>query len=823
MSVKFKVMKNKITLILSLIFTGIIGAQTREFLLPIPGDPVLKLFQKYNCNSFDDKDYLYWVNVSDPNKRGEINRYDGNSWDILNYPNFTSYLQMITQHNDSTILVTTTDIPLNSEVHFHANGTWTKLTGISDLASNHVNYKGLSVVDVKFYKSKCLFLLTLTDRTSELVEYDFASNTYSSLHTFQQKANNIGYNQADKIALLINDNKLYVHGQYDSVDHVAAQGLGYYDGTSFTKLNIFPATNINNTGISLIENNTFVAIRFKTVSSNNVTSSDVFLIENDAVSANVTANLFKKHLTNFNLISICQKTLRFIKLNGQLFCVSPYGGGAIVYDSANNTWIAERSQFFDGIGYYFKDNYYIFSGEGKLPYISGLKGCFKVSPSTYTEGYAYFDINGNCSLDASDSLLRKHWVNITDGSKNYGTISDKNGWYEMPITVGNYTYSTGVINFKLAACGTDTLNADSFISYNRNIAYDFKSPYDNSGDIEITTAGGIMRRGNAYTLYLKLKNLGKTPLTISPTLQFDPKLSFTSSNYSINKSLSGQLEFAPVTVKVFEDQKLIIHFYVHQDSVKTNDILTFVSSTDLTNTEVTYTNNQYIYKETVMGPYDPNAIHGNPENKIWTSPKTIKYTIEFQNLGSDTAFNVRIEDLMPSGLDLSNIDIIEHSGPNIYTMVDDRNIKFYLNSQRLTPSSKNEEKSKGYIIFTIPVTDSLSIGERFDNLAGIYFDYEDRINTNVTSVLRVKEGTSIDEISSIDLPILIYPNPGSQVLNLEAQYGEIQTFKVYNAAGQSIYDGRGNQSIDVSSWNSGIYMLLIEFEGRQYTVIYNKL
>ncbi|HEY1046425.1 MAG TPA: hypothetical protein VGF79_08295, partial [Bacteroidia bacterium] len=332
-------MKNKITLILSLIFTGIISAQTRDYLLPIPGDPVLKLSQKFNCNSFVDNDYLYWINVSDQTKRGEINRYDGNSWDILNFPNFTYYLQMVTQHNDSTILVTTPNAPLKSEVHFHANGTWKKLTGISDLASSHVDYKGLSVVDVKFYKNKCLFLLALTDRTSELVEYDFASNTYTSLHTFQQKANNIGYNQADKIALLISDNKLYVHGQYDSVDHVAAQGLGYYDGTSFTKLNIFPATNINNTGISLIDDNTFVAIRFKTVTSNNITSSDVFLVENDAVTANITANLFRKHLTNFNLIDICQKNSNFIKLNGNIVYInSSYGGGTIIYDSVNKTW-----------------------------------------------------------------------------------------------------------------------------------------------------------------------------------------------------------------------------------------------------------------------------------------------------------------------------------------------------------------------------------------------------------------------------------------------------------------------------------------------------
>ncbi|HEY1047631.1 MAG TPA: T9SS type A sorting domain-containing protein, partial [Bacteroidia bacterium] len=487
------------------------------------------------------------------------------------------------------------------------------------------------------------------------------------------------------------------------------------------------------------------------------------------------------------------------------------------------TWINEKNEFFDGICYFFKDNHYIFSGGGKLPYISGLKGCFKLTPSTYTEGYAYFDINGNCNLDAQDSLLRNHWVNIADGSKNYRTISNQNGWYEMPITAGNYTYSTGVVNFKLASCGTDTLKADSFISYNRNIAYDFKSPYDYIGDIEVSAAGGIMRRGNAYTLYLKLKNLGNTPLTINPKVKFDPKLKFTSSNYSINKSLSDQLEFAPVTVKVFEDQKVIIHFYVHQDSVETNDVLTFTASTDLTNNEVTHLNNQDIYKETVMGPYDPNAIHGNPENKVWTSPKTIKYTIEFQNLGSDTAFNVRIEDIMPSGLDLSNIDIIEHSGPSIYTMVEDRNIKFYLNSQRLTPSSKDVEKSKGYIIFTIPVTDSLSIGESFDNLAGIYFDYEARINTNVTSVLRVKEGTSIDEISSRELPISIYPNPGSQILNLESQFGDIQNFNVYNVAGQSIFSGNGNQSIDVSNWNSGIYMLVIEFEGRHFTVMYNKL
>lgn len=816
-------MKTKFTLLLVLLCNLLINAQTREFLMPIPGDPVEKLPSKYNCASYMDNDYLYWVNGSYLNKRNEIHRYDGSSWDVLNFSDSSYYYQSITSRNDSTVVVTMADNPKKSQVFLHVNGVWRKLTGISDLQDNHSNYRGYSVVDVKFYKNKLIFLLTQADNSSELVEYNFSTDTYTSLVTFQQNTGNIGYNQADKIALLLNDDKLYVHGQYDKVDNIDAQGLGYYDGSTFTKLNLFPQSNINNTGISLVDNNTFVAIRYYTASSNDVTNSEAYLIENDAVKSNITANLFSKRFTNFNTIMICQKTLSFIKLNGNLLCVGPFGGASIVYDAVNNTWMPDKNEFFDGVGYYFKGNYYILSGAGKLPYISGLKGCFKVTPSTYTDGYAYFDINGNCSLDAQDTLLRKHWVNIERANKKYRTISDENGWYEMPITAGDYTYNSSLINFQLAACGNDTLKADSFTSYTRNIAYEFKSPYDNLGDVEVSSAGGTMRRGNAYTLFLNLKNLGKTALTVKPKVKFNPKLTFTSSNYSINQTLSDQIEFDPVTVKVFEDQLVILYFFVHQDSVRTGDVLTFESSTDLSNNEVTLLNNQYIYKETVMGPYDPNAIHGNPENKVWTSPKSIKYTIEFQNLGSDTAFNVRIEDMLPEGLDLSNLKIIEHSGPGIYTMIEDRTVKFYLNSQRLTPSSKNEEKSKGHIIFTVPVTDSLSIGESFNNMAGIYFDYESRINTNATSVLRVKENTGLDEIGNKELPFTIYPNPSAQVLNLEAKSGNIQSYTVYNASGQSIHQGMGNDRLDVSTWESGVYMVLVELNGQQYTVIFSKL
>ena len=166
-----------------------------------------------------------------------------------------------------------------------------------------------------------------------------------------------------------------------------------------------------------------------------------------------------------------------------------------------------------------------------------------------------------------------------------------------------------------------------------------------------------------------------------------------------------------------------------------------------------------------IGSYDPNDKQALPrgfgEAHYIEANTPLEYLIRFQNTGTDTAFNIRIEDQLSEHLDLSSIQPGAASHPYRIDLKEDGLLTFYFDNIMLPDSNVNLEGSNGFVQFTINQLPDNPIGTLIENEAGIYFDFNDPIITNTVwhtigeNFITVKSY----EVLTPGLRLTIAPNP----------------------------------------------------------------
>jgi hypothetical protein len=139
---------------------------------------------------------------------------------------------------------------------------------------------------------------------------------------------------------------------------------------------------------------------------------------------------------------------------------------------------------------------------------------------------------------------------------------------------------------------------------------------------------------------------------------------------------------------------------------------------------------------TVIGSFDPNDKTGFP---LGYGPKhyiergmDLQYLIRFQNTGTDTAFTVVVRDTITNMLDISTLRLGVSSHPFELKIVNGSILEFMFKDILLPDSFVNEPSSHGYLNFSISQKPNLALGSIIENSAGIYFDFNAPVITNVT-------------------------------------------------------------------------------------------
>ncbi|WP_367390270.1 T9SS type A sorting domain-containing protein [Lewinella sp. LCG006] len=138
----------------------------------------------------------------------------------------------------------------------------------------------------------------------------------------------------------------------------------------------------------------------------------------------------------------------------------------------------------------------------------------------------------------------------------------------------------------------------------------------------------------------------------------------------------------------------------------------------------------------VVGPYDPNDKAALPigltEAHYIQREWPLDYTIQFQNVGSDRARNVILEDTLSPYLDLSTFTPLSASHPYEWLISDDRVLRVIFLDINLPDSTSNEVGSHGFFSFRIKPQPDTPFETDLLNFADIFFDFNAPIRTGTT-------------------------------------------------------------------------------------------
>ncbi|MBK6930531.1 MAG: DUF11 domain-containing protein [Saprospirales bacterium] len=136
----------------------------------------------------------------------------------------------------------------------------------------------------------------------------------------------------------------------------------------------------------------------------------------------------------------------------------------------------------------------------------------------------------------------------------------------------------------------------------------------------------------------------------------------------------------------------------------------------------------------VIGSYDPNLKVASPAgagpSRLLKANTPLEYTIHFQNTGTDTAFLVRLADVLPPTLDAGSFRPGASSHPCSWRLYGADTLEVVFSPIMLPDSNVNEPASHGWFEFSIAQKTDLPDGVVLENRAAIYFDYNDPVITD---------------------------------------------------------------------------------------------
>ncbi|HRH38778.1 MAG TPA: T9SS type A sorting domain-containing protein, partial [Flavobacteriales bacterium] len=227
-------------------------------------------------------------------------------------------------------------------------------------------------------------------------------------------------------------------------------------------------------------------------------------------------------------------------------------------------------------------------------------------------------------------------------------------------------------------------------------------------------------------------------------------------------------------------------------------------------TDEDITNNAHAIEQIVVASYDPNdklVVPSvlTPDQVVAGTP--VRYTIRFQNTGTAPAQFVRVRDTLDQRLNAATFRFITSSHPCAWFIENDV-LSFVFDNIYLMDSLSDGPGSHGFVTFEITPASTLSIGDIVENIAGIYFDYNEPVIT-APAVFSVEEPMAIAE--DAEPAILVFPNPAADVVHVVSPNNVNGTSLTINditgRTVRTVIARNGRTSIDVRDLPAGAYVL----------------
>ncbi|WP_289039190.1 FG-GAP-like repeat-containing protein [uncultured Zobellia sp.] len=356
------------------------------------------------------------------------------------------------------------------------------------------------------------------------------------------------------------------------------------------------------------------------------------------------------------------------------------------------------------------------------------------------KGLGKNEIRGFIRLDAN-----LDGCDITDiPSSNIGisassgtTFSMNNGFYQMFLDYGQFnvkpdfnlpdyftlTPESRVVNFN--DLGNIEI-VDFCISANQTV-----------NDLNVVVIPKSEVRPGFNTSYaLVVNNRGTAQTSGEVSLEFNPNLTFLAASEIPKNQSSNSLEFTIQNLKPFESKIIDLSFNLAAppainigDSLRLNATLSPVVS------DFSEEDNTFNLEQIVIGSYDPNDITVLEGSSITPEQAEgyLNYVIRFQNTGTASAINVRVNHELDDKLDWSTFIPNTSSHENVINIKNDKEVEFWFENINLPDSTSNEPSSHGYISFKIKPKTGIQTWDFINATANIYFDFNPPITTNTAT------------------------------------------------------------------------------------------
>ncbi len=459
-----------------------------------------------------------------------------------------------------------------------------------------------------------------------------------------------------------------------------------------------------------------------------------------------------------------------------------------------------------------------FSKSAEISISEDFESFESVCSKPILEVYYYMDDNQNGVQDSNEA-------DVLSGEK-YIVLSPKEDYFALDGSRREvYVLQNKKYNFEDIHPNLDITNLPNNISFNEGdgtIRLDlglFAVNATTSARTDLTS-GAIERCNFVVPFQITIKNTGTDPYNGTVGISFDPLMELIGTNletslvsddfvsWDIDIENHGQELTINLLMKMPEEEytgELFCIMPLFDGSEKSNDEYCFV----------------------LRCAIDPNDKHGTPfrgNRNLTLFDEEIKYTIRFENLGNDTAFNIRVEDQLSEFVDINTYRFIQSSHDVTRQFVDINNkVIFDFKNIELPSAEQDSVANKGFVQFAIQSKIVISEGTMLENTAEIFFDFNDAIVTNTTEHTLVSSlGTTSIPNTISDLDISIFPNPMDDKINLifDSSQINIKSYYVTDVIGnRNAKKSYTSKSLDYSYLNSGYYLLYLETTKNEVKVI----
>lgn len=451
--------------------------------------------------------------------------------------------------------------------------------------------------------------------------------------------------------------------------------------------------------------------------------------------------------------------------------------------------------------------------------------------SKYFSARVFDDINANCLFDTLSEYYNYTPMRVVIDSNAYpvDSFNFTSGFYYSetgnPGDVYKYTLSyvdtncgytfscagAGILLDTVGAAGT--YNSDRFVAQSCNTTSSVFNLYANDQHVAFN------RGSTPYTTYRNYLDVGNffcIPTNGIVTMTVSNRLALTSiAPYPT--LISGNV----LTWNVTGLSSSAAFSTIYVDGVSTGSVPLTTGDTLHTTVRISPTtgdadssDNMLVIVDTVLASYDPNYIVVAPSYRI-ASGDELEYTIHFENTGSGPAFNIHVLDTLPDNVDISSYKIVAASHAMFLTKLKDfaghNVLKFEFPDINL-PDSSHHGLCDGFVKFRIKSYTGLPDCDHILNRAGIYFDFNEVVMTNMVDNV-VGCNLAVTDTKLPDNNIELFPNPADDVINIKVSGVGYSSYIITNNVGQSVASGEithAETTINTKHLNPGLYMVTVK-------------